>query len=74
MQTGVSLSSLLQARSAASAVARKQQRAERPSSPLPDIDAIDCANPLAACNYVNDIYRCAAMGRGPASSAARQSV
>lgn len=48
---GVSLSSLLQSRSeAAVSVVRA------PSSPLPDIDAADRANPLAATDYVNDIY------------------
>ena len=28
-----------------------------PPSPLPDIDACDRENPLAACDYVNDVYR-----------------
>ncbi|GBF88540.1 B-type cyclin [Raphidocelis subcapitata] len=61
-QGGSSLSALLQARSeATSAGSRRQARTsaaqqQRPGSPLPDIDASDRGNPLAACDYVNDVY------------------
>ncbi|KAI8477515.1 MAG: B type cyclin [Monoraphidium minutum] len=55
LQTGASMSTLLQTRS--EAAARAQQQPVCPPSPLPDIDAIDRANPLAAVTYVNDIYR-----------------
>lgn len=51
-QQGVSLSSLLQSRSEAAVSVHKAA----PSSPLPDIDAADRNNPLAATDYVNDIY------------------
>jgi len=47
---GVSLSSLLQSRSEAASAHKA------PPSPLPDIDAADRGNPLAATEYVNDIY------------------
>jgi hypothetical protein len=61
LQAGVSLSSLLQARSEASSrrsSGRQQPCAQqRALPPLPDIDGCDRANPLAACEYVNDVYR-----------------
>ncbi|KAJ9533736.1 hypothetical protein QJQ45_026808 [Haematococcus lacustris] len=52
-QAGMSMSSLLQSRSEA-AVSSKKPVA--PASPLPDIDSEDRNNPLAATEYVNDIY------------------
>jgi cyclin B len=78
MQTGVSMSTLLQARSEASTAphATGQQRAAGRRSPLPDIDAVDRANPLAAATYVNDIYkyyrRVEPLFRVPADYMARQ--
>lgn len=53
-QQGVSLSTLLQTRSEAAVKPRKA--VEAPPSPLPDIDGADRSNPLAATEYVNDIY------------------
>lgn len=52
-QQGMSMSSLLQQRSEAAVTAKK---APAPLSPLPDIDIADRGNPLAATEYVNDIY------------------
>uniref|UniRef100_A0A7S0WJX0 Cyclin-like domain-containing protein n=1 Tax=Chlamydomonas leiostraca TaxID=1034604 RepID=A0A7S0WJX0_9CHLO len=52
-QQGMSMSSLLQQRSEAAVTAKK---APAPQSPLPDIDSADRGNPLAATEYVNDIY------------------
>lgn len=52
-QQGMSMSSLLQTRSEAAVTAKK---AAAPASPLPDIDSADRMNPLAATEYVNDIY------------------
>jgi len=61
LQTGVSLSSLLQARSEASTAPRRLSsrsvQQQPPPSPLPDIDGSDRSNPLAAYEYVNDVYR-----------------
>lgn len=34
----------------------RKQRPIKPPSPLPDIDGADRSNPLAACEYVNDLY------------------
>jgi hypothetical protein len=62
LQGGTSLSALLQARSEATAAGSRRQartaaaQQQRPGSPLPDIDATDRGNPLAACDYVNDVY------------------
>ncbi|KIZ05736.1 Cyclin-B2-1 [Monoraphidium neglectum] len=72
------MSTLLQARSEASTAphATGQQRAAGRRSPLPDIDAVDRANPLAAATYVNDIYkyyrRVEPLFRVPADYMARQ--
>lgn len=52
-QQGVSLSSLLHTRSEAAVTIRKP---DVPSSPIPDIDSQDRNNPLAAADYVNDIF------------------
>mmetsp|Transcript_6234 Transcript_6234/g.13638 ORF Transcript_6234/g.13638 Transcript_6234/m.13638 type:complete len:439 (-) Transcript_6234:738-2054(-) len=52
-QAGMSMSSLLQTRSEAAVTTRK---APAPPSPLPDIDSVDNMNPLAASEYVVDIY------------------
>lgn len=52
-QQGMSMSSLLQQRSEAAVTAKKPAA---PPSPLPDIDSADRNNPLAATEYVNDIY------------------
>jgi len=62
LQSGASLSSILQARSEAAkpSSARQpsqQQQQQRESSPLPDIDGSDRTNPLAATDYVDDVYR-----------------
>lgn len=54
---GVSLSSLLQARSAAGKSSRRSgSLSAPPPSPVPDIDAPDRHNHLAECQYVNAIY------------------
>lgn len=47
------MSSLLQTRSEAAVSARKPSA---PTSPLPDIDSQDKANPLSAPEYANDIH------------------
>ncbi len=49
---GLSMTSMLQTRSEAAVTARRTLC----PSPLPDIDAIDRANPLAMAEYVNDIH------------------
>jgi len=49
---GLSMTSMLQTRSEAAVSASRRLC----PSPLPDIDAIDRANPLAMTEYVNDIY------------------
>jgi len=46
------MTSMLQTRSEAAVSASRRLC----PSPLPDIDAIDRANPLAMTEYVNDIY------------------
>lgn len=46
------MTSMLQTRSEAAVSATRRLC----PSPLPDIDAIDRANPLAMTEYVNDIY------------------
>jgi hypothetical protein len=55
---GLSLSGVLQHRSesASGDAAAKRQSSGSPSPSLPDVDAIDRDNPLAATEYVNDIY------------------
>ncbi len=50
--TGMSMSSLLESRSAA----MNSRKSLTPASPMPDIDSQDRMNPLAASDYVNDIY------------------
>lgn len=58
LAAGASLSGLLSARSEACAGPRRQAAQPHPASPLPDIDGpVDRNNPLAACDYVNDLYR-----------------
>ena len=57
LKSGASLSSLLQARSEACTTSRPSSLPAEPASPLPDIDGPDRGNPLAACDYVNDLYR-----------------
>ena len=49
---GLSMTSMLQTRSEAAVAASRRLC----PSPLPDIDAIDRANPLAMAEYVNDIH------------------
>jgi G2/mitotic-specific cyclin-B, other len=53
-KSGVSHSSLLQARSEQAVSAKKPSNP--PSVPLPDIDSCDAKNPLYASEYVNDIF------------------
>jgi len=60
--SGMSMSQLLESRSEqACSVPPRSRRSSRsvvapPPSPLPDIDGADRMNPLAATEYVNDIY------------------
>lgn len=51
---GMSMTSLLETRSAMASA--KRNSSAPPASPVPDIDAQDRTNPLAATEYVNDIY------------------
>ena len=58
---GRSMSALLQSRSEAAAgpstsAAHQQQRRLQPQSPMPDIDSADRKDPLAASEYVADIF------------------
>jgi cyclin B len=55
------MSALLQSRSEAAAgastsAAQQQQRRLQPQSPMPDIDSADRKDPLAASEYVADIF------------------